>query len=133
MKRFTNLVILAYSVSFLYGCATVALLGVGAGVGVGAYKYVEGNLARKYPLSYSRAWDATNSALENLQISISNSMDNGGKGKIEAVRKDGEKAVIKIKDEGQGVSTITIRVGILGDKDIAESIHEEIASVSGVQ
>ncbi len=132
MKRFTNLLILACSLSFLYGCA-VAWLGIGAGVGIGAYKYVEGNLVRKYPLSYSRAWDATNSALENLQISISNSMDEGGKGKIEAVRKDGKKAVIKIKDEGQGVSAITVRVGMLGDRSIAEKIHEEIASVSGVQ
>ncbi len=132
MKRFTNLVILVCSLSVLYGCA-VALLGVGAGVGIGAYKYVEGSLVRQYPLSYSRAWDATNSALENLQISISNSMDEGAKGKIEAVRKDGKKVVIKIKDEGQGVSTITVRVGMLGDRGIAERIHEEIASVSGVQ
>ena len=132
MKRFTNLVILVCSLSVLYGCA-VALLGVGAGVGIGTYKYVEGNLVRKYPLQYSRAWDATNSALENLQVSISNSMDEGGQGKIEAVRKDGEKVVIKINDEGQKVSIITVRVGMLGDRSIAESIHEAIASVSGVQ
>ncbi len=132
MKRFTNLVVLVCSLSVLYGCA-VALLGVGAGVGIGAYRYVEGNLVRQYPLSYSRAWDATNSALQNLQISISNSMDEGGKGKIEAVRKDGKKVVIKIKDDGQGVSTISIRVGIIGDRSIGESIHEAIASVAGVQ
>ncbi len=131
MKRFTNLVILVCSLSVLYGCAAV-LLGAGV-VGIGAYTYIEGDLVREYPLSYSRAWDATNSALENLQISISNSMDEGGQGKIEAVRKDGEKVVIKINDEGQKVSIITVRVGMLGDRSIAESIHEAIASVSGVQ
>jgi hypothetical protein len=131
MKRFANLVILVCSLSVLYGCA-VALLGAGV-VGIGAYTYIEGDLVREYPLSYSSAWDATNSALENLQISISNSMDEGGKGKIEAVRKDGEKVVIKIKDEGQKVSIIAVRVGMLGDRSIAESIHEAIASVSGVQ
>jgi hypothetical protein len=131
MKRFTNLVILVCSLSVLYGCAAV-LLGAGV-VGIGAYTYIEGDLVREYPLSYSRAWDATNSALENLQISISNSMDEGGKGKIEAVRKDGEKVVIKINDAGQKVSIIAVRVGMLGDRSIAESIHEAIASVSGVQ
>jgi hypothetical protein len=131
MKRFTNLLILVCSLSVLYGCAAV-LLGAGV-VGIGAYTYIEGDLVREYPLSYSRAWDATNSALENLQISISNSMDEGGQGKIEAVRKDGEKVVIKINDEGQKVSIITVRVGMLGDRSIAESIHEAIASVSGVQ
>jgi len=131
MKRFTNLLILVCSLSVLYGCAAV-LLGAGV-VGIGAYTYIEGDLVREYPLSYSRAWDATNSALENLQISISNSMDEGGQGKIEAVRKDGEKVVIKINDVGQKVSIITVRVGMLGDRSIAESIHEAIASVSGVQ
>ena len=131
MKRFTNLLILVCSLSVLYGCAAV-LLGAGV-VGIGAYTYIEGDLVREYPLSYSRAWDATNSALENLQISISNSMDEGGQGKIEAVRKDGEKVVIKINDAGQKVSIITVRVGMLGDRSIAESIHEAIASVSGVQ
>ena len=131
MKRFANLLILVCSLSVLYGCAAV-LLGAGV-VGIGAYTYIEGDLVREYPLSYSRAWDATNSALENLQISISNSMDEGGKGKIEAVRKDGEKVVIKINDAGQKVSIIAVRVGMLGDRSIAESIHEAIASVSGVQ
>lgn len=131
MKRITNLVVLVCSLSVLYGCAAV-LLGAGV-VGIGAYTYIEGDLVREYPLSYSSAWDATNSALENLQISISNSMDEGGKGKIEAVRKDGEKVVIKINDAGQKVSIIAVRVGMLGDRSIAESIHEAIASVSGVQ
>jgi hypothetical protein len=120
MKRIKNLIILICSISFLYGCA-LAWIGVGAGVGIGAYKYIEGRLEREYPLSYSRAWDATNSALQNL------------KGTIDAVRKDGKKVVVSLKDRGQGVTTISVRVGMFGDRSSAEKVHDEIASVSGVR
>lgn len=132
MKKINKFLILLTALSFLYGCAA-ALIGVGAGVGVGAYKYIEGVLSREYPLDYSRAWDATNSALANLQISITTSMDEGLKGTIDAVRKDGKKIDISLKDRGQGVTTISVRVGLLGDRKKAERIHDEIALVSGIR
>ena len=128
VQRITALISVMF---FLYGCAAV-LLGVGAGVGIGTYKFIEGRLVREYPLRYGKAWDATNNALTNLKISVSNSIDEGGTGKIDAVQKDGTKVGIRIKDMGQGVSSISIRVGMLGDRGMAEIIHDEIASVSGV-
>ena len=117
---------------FLYGCAAV-LLGVGAGMGIGAYKWVEGRLVREYPLSYARAWDATNTALANLRISISNSIDEGTKGNIEAVRRDGAKVSIKLKYRGQGVTSIAVRVGMFGDRLEAEKIHNAIAAAAGIR
>ena len=71
LQRITALISVMF---FLYGCAAV-LLGVGAGVGIGAYKFIEGRLVREYPLHYGKAWDATNGALTNLKISVSNSID----------------------------------------------------------
>jgi hypothetical protein len=131
MKKLKQLIVLLSALFMLSGCAAV-LLGVGAGVGIGTYKYVEGSLSREYPLAFSMAWDATNSALAKLQISTSNSMDEGARGKIEAVRRDGTKVAVLLKDMGQNVTSISVRVGILGDRDAAERIHDEIASVSGI-
>jgi hypothetical protein len=132
MKRLKNAIILTCSLSFLYGCA-LAWFGVGAGVGIGTYKFVEGRLEREYPLSYSRAWDATNAALENLQISISKSNKGNTKGSIDAVRRDGKKVLVSLKDRGQGVTTISVRVGMFGDRSLAENVHDEIARVAGVR
>ena len=42
-KRITALISVVF---FMYGCAAV-LLGVGAGVGIGKYKFIEGRLARE--------------------------------------------------------------------------------------
>ena len=132
MRKINNFIVLLVMVFSLSGCVA-AWLAVGAGAGIGTYKFIEGNLSREYPLQYARAWDATNSALANHQISITNSMDEGVKGKIEAVRRDGTKVVVKLTDRGQGVTSISIRVGMLGDRSESEIIHNEIASVSGIR
>ena len=132
MTRLKNVIVLLISLTFFYGCA-LAWLGVGAGVGIGAYKYIEGRVERDYPLSYSRSWDAVNTALANMQISTSNSMDKGTKGSIDAVRKDGKQVKVAVRDKGQGVTNISVRVGIMGDNALSEQIHDEIASVSGIR
>jgi len=132
MKKIKSIIVLLAMVFSLSGCVA-AWLAVGAGAGIGTYKYIEGSLSREYPLAYSRAWDATNSALANQQISISNSMDEGVKGDIDAVRKDGTKVVVKLEDRGQSVTTISVRVGMLGNRSDAEKIHDEIASVAGIR
>lgn len=131
MKKRTRLMLLLSSLVFFYGCAAV-LLGVGAGVGIGTYKYVEGNLIMEYPVSYTKAWDAANTTLANLKIGVTNSFNNGVKGTIEAVQKDGTKVVLNIKDKGQKVTSISVRVGILGDSNAAEKIHKAIASEAGL-
>jgi len=132
MKKIRNFILLLCSLSFLYGCV-LAWVGIGAGVGIGAYKFVEGRLEREYPLSYSNAWDATNAALENLKISISDSKKGSTKGSIDAVRKDGQRVLVSLKDRGQGVTTISVRVGMLGDRGLAEQVHDEIARVAGIR
>lgn len=131
MKKFAPLPVLLISIILLSGCAAI-WLGVGAGVGIGTYKYVEGNVIKEYPLEYSRAWDASNEALLNLKMSVTSSNDEGARGQIEAVKQDGSKVVIKIKDKGQNVTSIAVKSGLLGDVVEAEEIHNEIAGVAGL-
>ncbi|MBI5098372.1 MAG: DUF3568 family protein [Nitrospirae bacterium] len=131
MKKVAGLLVLLFSLTVLWGCE-LFLIGVGAGLGVGTYKFIEGKLERQYPLEYKKAWDSANTALANLQISISGSLNEGVKGEIEAVRKDGVKVFISLKDMGQKVTSIGVRVGIFGDRSESERIHNEIASVAGI-
>jgi len=132
MKRVAGVLVLLFSLTVLWGCELLLIGGIGAGLGVGTYKYIEGKLERQYPLEYRKAWDATNTALANLQISVSGSLNEEVKGEIEAVRKDGTKILVSLKDMGQKVTTIGIRVGTFGDRSESERIHNEIASVAGI-
>lgn len=133
MRKIARLIVLLLSLTFLWGCAYAVIGAVGAGLGVGTYKYIEGSVEKDYPVAYNTAWDTTNTGLANLYMSVSNSVNEGTKGKIEAVRKDGVKVTIKLDDKGQSVTTINIRVGFFGNRKDAERIHEEISAVAGLQ
>jgi len=130
MRAIRKMVILLCSLSVLYGCA--AALFVGGGIAaLGGYRWVEGRLSRDYPIAYATAWDVANRALINLDISISNSMDEGNKGRIEAVHRDGKKITVILKDKGVGITNIIVVVGLFSDRETAEKIHDEILLISG--
>lgn len=120
------------AVVILNGCA-IAWFGVGAGLGVSAYRYIEGALERDYALTYDAAWEATNTALSNQFISVKDSTNDGTRGKIEAIRKDGKNVLITLKYKQKTVTSVKIRVGILGNQEEAKHIHEEISSVTGLR
>ena len=129
MRVIKKMVLLLCSLSVLYGCAAAWFVGGGVAA-LGGYRWVEGHLSRDYPIAYSVAWDVANRALINLEISISNSMDEGKKGRIEAVRKDGKKITLILKDRGLGITNIIVVVGLFSDRESAEKVHDEILSIS---
>lgn len=132
MRKMVRLGVLLLSLTFLWGCE-LALLGVGAGLGVGTYSHVQARISKDYPLAYKKAWESTNTALNNLAITVTNKIDEGVRGQIEAVRKDGAQVMIDFKDRGQGVTTIGIRAGVFSGRNDAERIHEEIATAAGLK
>ncbi|MBI5049665.1 MAG: DUF3568 family protein [Nitrospirae bacterium] len=132
MRKNLSLMVLLLSLVFLWGCE-LALIGAGAGIGVAANRYIEGSVSRDYPLAYNKAWETANTAISNLALTISSSVNEGVKGTIEAVRKDGTPVAISIKDRGQGVSSISVRVGNFGSRSDAQRIHEEIYAVAGLK
>ncbi|MBI4844070.1 MAG: DUF3568 family protein [Nitrospirae bacterium] len=131
MRKRARLFVLSFLLMFSYGCVGIGLI-VGAGIGAGAYKYIEGSLGRDYPVEYSKSWDAVNTALQNLHISVADSVNEGVKGTIYGVRQDGKSVVVTLKDKGQKVTYISVRVGTFGSREDAERIHNEIASIAGI-
>ncbi len=131
MKNTKKLIFLAVSLFFLYGCE-LALIGLGAGGGIVGYQYFEGHGSREFPMGYSRAWDVTNTAIENLNISISSSDNADKKGVIKGIQKDGNSVKIILKERGQWVTTISVSSGKIGNRADAEGILNEIAAVAGL-
>jgi len=132
MNRLKQLILLISAVFVFYGCAEVLLVGVGAGLGVTSYMYVDGRLAVEYPIEYDRAWNSTRRALDNFKISISRSTNENGVGMFDAVNKDGKKVSVKLVKKGNGITVIAIRVGTLGDRDEAQKLHSEIVAIAGI-
>jgi uncharacterized lipoprotein len=129
MKSLKYLVMgLLLPILLLYGC-TAAVVGIGAGSGLGTYSYVKGELTVLYPFPYDRTWDASLTALERLNIEVTNQQRDALNGRIKGRRGDGKPVVIKIENKGLDVTEIGIRVGNFGNQDASRKIQQTIINV----
>ena len=89
--------------------------------------YVKGELKTTYAASLDRAWEATLSALKDLQIKVRESKKDATKGDIEATKADGTKVTIALEPAGPDTTTVRIRVGTFGDEEASRVINRKIA------
>ncbi|MBI4713434.1 MAG: DUF3568 family protein [Planctomycetes bacterium] len=121
---------LLFSLS-LSGCAA-ALLAGGAAAGIGIYKYVNGELERKYPAGMQKCWQASVAAMEQYQFTIDSSTKDGISGQLNAKRADGTPITIAFELISENVTSLRVRVGSFGDRDVAERVHEKIRENFGI-
>jgi len=120
-SRFYFLIILLLC-STLYGCAAV----VAGGAGVAAtYNYFEGKLTVTRNSTVDHAYDASIKACKNLGLIIEKKSKNLTGASISG--KDGDRPFwIWISAENAVRSSISVRVGLLGDQMASERIQNAI-------
>jgi len=109
------------------GCAAVIAAGVGAGVGFGTYKYLEGNLQRDYIGPPDKLWQATLTAMVDLQVASEVQERDYFGGLVKGIMHDGTKITIKMKRLTDNSTEVGVRVGVFGDMKRSEVIHNKIA------
>ena len=88
-RKQRTMLLLCYLLMGLSGCAVVIATVVGAGVGFGTYKYVDGNLQRDYIGPPDTLWEATLTAMDDLKVaSVVKERDYFG-GLIKGIMHDG--------------------------------------------
>jgi hypothetical protein len=125
MKKMIFALVLANCFVFIGGCLAAWVIG-GAAVGIGTYSYLNGELERKYPVGFDNAWQASIAATEQLQFSRESSNRDGLAGKLEFRRSDGTPIAITFELISDKVTSVRVRVGMFGDQEISERIHERI-------
>jgi hypothetical protein len=107
------------------GCA-VALVGVAAvGAGSGTYYYINGEMKTDYYQSFEATWSACQKSVADMRgVDVEQDKEIGN-GKIAAVIND-EKVKITVLYKAKNVTTVSIRVGLLGDKLASQLIHDKI-------
>ena len=129
-KMILALIVASYSVLFV-GCPAAWIVG-GAAVGIGTYSYLNGELEAKYPVGFDKAWQGAVTAMEQLQFTKESSNRDGLAGKLEARRGDGTPITITFELISDKVTSIRVRVGMFGDQEISERIHERIKENLGL-
>src|SRR6266702_4277261 len=105
----------------LSGCATTAV-GGGSGAMVGTYSYVTRVLEVVYGVPLADIWPRTLAAVESLQLHIDQQHIDGLGGDIAARRADGTRVWVQLKPKGEYSTSVSVRVGDLGDREQSERV-----------
>ena len=126
MRKQTNWIILVVMGAFLIsGCAAALVGGAAVGAGSGTYFYINGEMKTDYYSSFDAVWSAcekTVADMRGLDVERDKML---AKGKIDAVIDD-EKVHISVIYKAKNVTTVSIRIGLLGNKLSSQLIHDKI-------
>ena len=102
----------------LSGCTSI--------IATGTKFYVEGELTTDYYYPFDKAWSACNNVVTGMKGTGVISQRGISAGSIEAVI-DAHKVQIALTYKGLNVTTIGVRVGLIGDAASSQFIHDRIS------
>jgi hypothetical protein len=127
MKKRTHWIGLLVMGAFLISGCELALLGVGAvGAGTGTYLYLSGEMKTDYYHSFDTTWSACQKTVADMRGLDVEPEKEIGNGKISAVINE-EKVRIAVTYKAKNVTTVSIRVGLIGNKLSSQMIHDRIS------
>jgi hypothetical protein len=105
------------------GCVALA---VGAVAGAGAYAYHAGKLTATLDASLARSYDATRSALKDLELTEASATKDAFEAKVLAKTADAKDVTVRLEKKGETVTDISIRIGTFGDEPKSTAILAKI-------
>jgi len=110
----------------LSGCTAAVVGGAALGAGSGTYFYINGDLKTDYYQPFDAVWkscEKTVAAMRGLDVQPDKEI---GRGKITTVIEE-EKVQISVTYKAKDVTTVSVRVGLIGNKLSSQLIHDKIA------
>lgn len=115
----------------LGGCYTTPV-GGGPSATAGTYSYITRDLEVIYGIPLADVWPRALAAVESLQLHIDKQHIDGLGGDIQARRADGTPVRVYLKPKGEYSTSVSVRVGALGDREPSERIHRTIRQQLGI-
>ncbi len=113
----------------LGGC----LVAVGAALGVGAYTWVEGTMAKDYPRPMEPTYRACIETCQIMALTVEQENYDPTHSYIRAVAKDGTKVNIELIARPNEITTVKVRFGFMGNKDQSAYFHRNVMRILGVE
>jgi hypothetical protein len=120
------IVLLALGAFLISGCGALLVGGAAVGAGSGTYLYINGEMKTDYYYSFDQTWSACQKTVADMRGLDVLPEKEIGKGKITAMI-DEEKVQIQITYKAKNVTTVSVRVGLIGNKLSSQLIHDKIA------
>jgi hypothetical protein len=122
------LLILSFFTLLLFsGCAELLIGGAAVGAGTaGTYYYVNGDLKTDYQSSFDEVWAACEKTVADMHgIEVVPNREIA-QGTINTLIND-EKVKLDIMYKSKNITTVAIRVGLIGNKLSSQLLHDKIA------
>ena len=124
-KTIHRIGLLVVGALMISGCAVAWVGGAALGAGSGTYLYLSGEMKTDYYHSFDATWTACQKTVADMRGVDVEPEKEIGNGRISAVIND-EKVRIEVTYKAKNVTTVSIRVGMLGDKLSSQMIHDRI-------
>jgi hypothetical protein len=128
MKRnnFLLLILSLFTLFLFSGCAELLIGSAAVGAGTaGTYFYINGELKTDYTASFDEVWAACEKTVADMRGVEVVPEKEIAKGKITASIND-EKVKFDISYKSKNLTTVTIRVGLIGNKLSSQLLHDKI-------
>jgi hypothetical protein len=107
------------------GCAAALIGGAAASVGSGTYFFMNGNLNADYNHSFDATWEACQKTVADMHGLDVLPEKEIGEAKITTTI-DGEKVKISVTYKAKNLTTVSVRVGLLGNERSSQLIQDKI-------
>ena len=131
MRRYLYALLGMSLLASVSGCVTTAV-GGGPNVTAGTYSYLTRELEVIYGIPLADVWPRALAAVESLQLHIDVQRIYGLGGEIQARRAYGTKVRVYLKPSGNHSTSISVRVGDLGDRELSERVQRTIREQVGI-
>lgn len=131
MHRFLSVALSLGVLLSLSGCISTPV-GGGPSVTAGTYSYVTRDLEVVYGIPLADVWPRALAAVESLQLQIERQQVDGLGGKIDARRTDGTRVHVALQPSGEHSTSVRVRVGDLGDRELSERLQRTIRKQLGI-
>ncbi|MDO8722883.1 MAG: DUF3568 family protein [Syntrophales bacterium] len=120
------LLLLLTGISLISGCAVLAVGGAAVGASSGTYLYINGEFKTDYYSSFEKVWAACEKTIADMRGIDVMPQKEVGKGKISAAIND-ENVQLTVTYKAKDVTTVAIRVGLLGNKLSSQLLHDKVS------
>jgi len=110
----------------LYGCPVLVVTGAAVAGGTGTYYYVEGEMRSDYYFSVDGVWSGVEKTIADMKGRDVEPDKQTDGGKIVAVIND-EKVTFRLKYKDKDLTSLGIRVGVMGNEAASKVIHDRVA------
>ncbi len=127
MKRnIFGFVFLSFALFLISGCWLLVVGSAATGASAGTYIYMNGELSTDYSASFDDVWAAcekTIASMHGIEVVPEKEL---AKGSINTLIND-EKVKFNISYKAKNLTTVAIRVGLIGDRLSSKLLHDRIA------